>query len=220
MNPADGGEQLSGYFDWAATAPPDRDLALESAELSLSVFGNPSSLHSAGKRARDKLEEARARLARVMGIPADTLYFTSGGTEANHLPLLALLRRPRPAAVSVSAIEHSSVREMAESLKAAGWRVDVVRSDSRGVVTPDAVLNAVAGDTALVCVMAANNETGAIQPVSGIADALRKACRFLHRSHSYQVFVLLYSSPRYLCNQAKHQKQRLILDIISSIRYR
>ncbi len=168
MNPADGGERLSGYFDWAATAPPDRDLALESAELSLEVFGNPSSLHREGKRARDKLEEARARLALVMGVPADTLYFTSGGTEANHLPLLALLRRPRPAAVAVSAIEHPSVREMAESLKAAGWRVDVVRSDSRGVVTPDAV----AGDTALVCVMAANNETGAIQPVSGIADAL------------------------------------------------
>lgn len=165
------------YFDWAATAPADPGILREALDFSLEHWGNPSSIHGAGSDARDALEGCRADAAKVLGVPAETVYFTSGGTESDQLPLLSVLNRPQKGSVLLSQIEHPANREMAKSLYACGWKVLEVKSDKDGIVTPEAVLDALQDDSVFVSVMAVNNETGAIQPVYKIADALAERGR-------------------------------------------
>jgi cysteine desulfurase len=166
---------LNHYFDWAATSPSDEDILRMSLSDTLNAWGNPSSIHSAGKEARTLLESARSKSASALGVPADKLYFTSGGTESDHIPLLSVLNRPQHGTVLLSAIEHPALREMGTELKKCGWNIVSIPSDSRGIITPQAVSDHLTEDTVLVCVMAVNNETGAIQPIYEIADMLVKA---------------------------------------------
>ena len=165
------------YFDWAATALADEDILHEALEQSLSVGANPSSVHGEGIKARHAFEDARARCAKALGVKPDTVIFTSGGTESDQIPILALLRRPQKGSIIISAIEHPAVSAQAELMKNCGWRLITAPCDKNGIVTPDAVVSRVEDDTALVCIMAVNNETGAIQPVYDIADALTEHCR-------------------------------------------
>ena len=176
---------IDRYFDWAATAPCDADIARETLELSLSAFGNPSSTHSAGEHARTLLEHARADCARTLGVHAAQLYFTSGGTESDHIPLLSVLARQNHgrARILISAIEHPALREQATALARLGCGVDTVLPDKDGVVTPEAVVAKLTGDTVFVAVMAVNNETGCIQPIYAIADAITAATQGKRRPH-------------------------------------
>ncbi len=160
------------YFDWAATSPMDEDILRESLELSLENWGNPSSSHTAGKEARKTLEEARSVCASVLGVEPGTLYFTSGGTEANHIPLLSILNRPQKGHVLFSSIEHPAVREMALELEKCGVNVEKIPVGKDGIVEPQAVKDAIRAETVFVSVMAVNNETGAIQPIQKIAEAI------------------------------------------------
>ena len=79
------------YFDWAATSPADEDILRQAVELTLKDWGNPSSSHQVGKNARTLLEAARERAVKAFGVPSSTVYFTSGGTESDQIPLLAQL---------------------------------------------------------------------------------------------------------------------------------
>ena len=162
----------SQYFDWAATSPADRGIALEALNVSQEFYANPSSVHKAGIDAHAKIEEARKRCARVLNILPGTLIFTSGGTESNHIPILSLLTRPSAGSILIGSTEHAAVREQAYALKHAGWTVLTADCTKSGIIGPDEVLKKLRDDTALVCVMAVNNETGAIQPIYEIADAL------------------------------------------------
>lgn len=164
--------EIMKYFDWAATTPPDGDILEKALSISQKSWGNPSSIYEFGKTARQVLDEARARAATALGCKAEQIFFTSGGTESDHLPMLSILNRPQRGTVLISAIEHPAIREMKSSLKNCGWNVAVIPSDSRGIITKDAVMNALTDDTVLVCVMAVNNETGVVQPAYEIADAL------------------------------------------------
>ena len=163
------------YFDWAATAIPDQDILEAALKESLAAWANPSSVHAAGKEARAALEKARSDCAAVLGVQAKQIIFTSGGTESDHIPLLAILNRPEKGNVAVSSIEHPALREMAEELKKVGVECKLIPSDKNGFVTPEAVLQTVDAKTLFVSVMAVNNETGAIQPIQKIAAALEKA---------------------------------------------
>lgn len=165
------------YFDWAATALADEDILKEALEKSLKDGANPSSVHEAGLCARHAFEDARARCAKALGVKPETIVFTSGGTESDQIPILALLRRPQKGSILISAIEHPAVSVQAELMKNCGWRVITVPCDKDGIVTPKAVIARIEDDTALVCIMAVNNETGAIQPVYDIADAMTAHCR-------------------------------------------
>lgn len=165
------------YFDWAATSPADEDILKESLDQTLECWGNPSSSHSVGKKARELFESARARAAAALGVKAETIYFTSGGTESDQIPLLSVLSKPMKGTVLVSSIEHPAIREQAEALKNCGWKVIQIPSDSDGIIQPDAVVQLLTSDTVLVCIMAVNNETGVIQPIYEIADAITKACQ-------------------------------------------
>lgn len=160
------------YFDWAATSPCDEDLLRESMEQTLQNWGNPSSSHEVGKKAKTLLDEARNRAAKALGVKPETIYFTSGGTESDQIPLLAVLAKPVKGTVLISSIEHPAVREQANALKNCGWNVVSIPADKNGIITADAVTKLLTNDTMLVCIMAVNNETGSIQPIYEIADAI------------------------------------------------
>jgi cysteine desulfurase len=175
------------YLDWASTAPPDASLLEDAARLASKRYGNPSSKHGLGIEARNGLDEARARLAASIGLPpaaAGRLVLTSGGTEADHMPMLAVLRSALNARrdgsikrlhIVTTEIEHAAVYEEAQLLKSLGLGLSFVAPGAEGRIDPQKVAEAVEKDTALVSVMAVNNETGAIQDLAGIARAIASA---------------------------------------------
>lgn len=167
-------ESIEHYFDWASTSPLDKQIAEESLKLTLENWGNPSSTHQVGKNARKLLDEARTRAAKAINVKPEQIYFTSGGTESDQIPLLSVLSKPNKGNVLISSIEHPAVREQALALKNTGWEVKIIPSDKNGIITADAVTSLLDKDTVLVCVMAVNNETGSIQPIYEIADAIKK----------------------------------------------
>ncbi|MCI5519456.1 MAG: cysteine desulfurase [Treponema sp.] len=165
------------YFDWAATSPTDEDILREALEESLKDWGNPSSSHQAGKNAKILLDKARTRAAKAMGVKEENIFFTSGGTESDQIPLLSVLTKPNKGTVLISSIEHPAIREQALAMKNLGWNVLSIPADKDGIIQAQALLDLLTNDTMLVCVMAVNNETGSIQPIYQIADALTKACQ-------------------------------------------
>ncbi|MGE0213205.1 MAG: cysteine desulfurase family protein [Parvibaculaceae bacterium] len=140
----------------------------------LDCLGNPSSVHAEGRRARDLIEEAREAIEAFVSAPARSVVFTSGGTEANNL---ALLGAPAERLI-VSAVEHPSVLEAA---RRSGKPVTVLPVDSDGIVDLSALDRALAeGGRALVSVMLANNETGAIQPIAEVVKLARRHGALVH----------------------------------------
>ncbi len=164
------------YFDYAATSPVDEEILTQALKTSMEHWGNPSSIHEAGTDARKILEEARSRAAKALGVKPQTVFFTSGGTESDHLALLSILTRPQKGSVVLSAIEHPALREICKMIENCGWKTITVNPNKDGIITPQAVTDAIREDTAFVTVMAVNNETGAIQPIYEIADAITLRC--------------------------------------------
>ena len=151
----------------------------EAMTAAADVFGNPSSLHAEGQRARRAVEEARDEVARLVGGSPGETFFTSGGTEANALALFGAVagRRGR---IVLSGVEHPSVREAAARLAAAGCEVVVVPPEPSGALDAGRVLNAVVPGTLLVSVMTANNEYGAVFPIAAIASGARARGALFH----------------------------------------
>jgi cysteine desulfurase len=168
------------YLDWNATTPLRKE-ARQAMAAALDLCGNPSSVHAEGRQARKLVEDARAIVAGAIGVLARNVIFMSGGTEANALALRPGLKRGSGAPVErlvVSAIEHASVlaggRFAADAVRTAG----VTRS---GLIDLDRLRAALAdGPPALVSVMLANNETGAVQPVAEAAEIVHAAGGLLH----------------------------------------
>ncbi|MDQ2999928.1 MAG: cysteine desulfurase [Fibrobacterota bacterium] len=140
-----------------------------------SGFGNPSSLHWAGREARRLIEDARESLAHLIAVDPGEIVFTSGGTEADNLAILgaASSGRLRSRHLVAASFEHPAVLEAFRKLEVEGWDVTWIDPDGDGVVRVETVERALRNDTALVSVMAANNETGAVQPIAGIGGLLR-----------------------------------------------
>jgi cysteine desulfurase len=169
------------YLDWNATTPL-RPEAREAMAAAWDLPGNPSSVHEEGRKARRLVEDARAAVAGALGALPGNVVFTSGGTEANVLALtpgLRLKSGPPVQRLVVSTIEHASVlaggRFAAESISTAAG------VSGSGLVRPDRLREALAGSpSALVSVMLANNETGAIQPIAEIAGIVHAAGGVLH----------------------------------------
>ena len=156
------------YFDWAATAPPI-------FSPGACPFGNPSSPHFEGRAARDALENARARCAAVLGIPADTVYFTSGGTESNVIPLYSYLARQNSGRLLASAGEHASVTENMQTLERLGKPVGRIPIDSGGRVMPELLSQTLEKyrDARFAAIMAVNNEVGAVNDMAALRDVMR-----------------------------------------------
>ena len=161
------------YLDWAATAIPD-PVPGNSGENGI-IFGNPSSPHAEGRLAREALENARSRCARVLGIPPERLYFTSGGTESNALALHSLLRRKWKGRLLYSAIEHPSVRENCHVLEKLGIPVSAIGVEKDGRVTVGTLTRALEKnpDARFAAVMGVNNETGALMDIASLVSLAR-----------------------------------------------
>lgn len=157
------------FLDHAASSPVSEPVAAAMAPL-WGLPGNPSSLHVSGRTARRHLEEARESIAADLGARPGEVVLCSGGTEANNLALLGATGPDGE--VVVSAVEHPSVIEARGLL---GGRLRVLAVDGDGRVDPATIEAAVTPATRLVSVMWVNNETGAVQPVSAVADAAHKA---------------------------------------------
>lgn len=163
------------YLDCAATAPlhPAAAAAVRSAEA---LVGNPSSIHSAGRAAAAALRDARAQVATLLGVTPDEVILTSGGSESNTAALWGTFAARRFSGHLVTtAIEHSSILENACALADLGVEVTLVDPRGDGHIDAGDIAAAIRPDTALVSVMHANNETGAIQPVEQIAALTRQA---------------------------------------------
>lgn len=152
------------YLDYAATAPLTKR-AKQAWLDAAATTGNASATHGAGRAARSVLEDAREEIADIQRVDAAEVLFTSGGTEADNLAVAGAAAKGR---ILTSAIEHPAIREAAEIAVAKGARHDVIPVGSDGVVDLDELEKMLGDDVALVSVMAANNETGIIQPLQQI----------------------------------------------------
>ena len=162
------------YLDNNASTPMDPEVR-EAVSGAMDAYGNPSSVHSYGRRARRVVEEARDEVARLVGARPEEIFFTSGGTEANALAIFGGVRRTGPASpIVTTAIEHPSVREsVARLAEELGVESITVAPDVSGAVDPERILAAAPPGTPLVTLMAANNEYGGLLPVAAVARALR-----------------------------------------------
>ena len=170
------------YLDHAATTPlrPEVRAAME-PYLSADGFGNPSSLHADGQRAKRALDAARDTLAQALGGQFSEITFTSGGTEADNAALVGiLLARGRGSHLVTTRVEHEAVGETARFLETLGFGVTFVPVDEWGRVAPQAVADALTDQTVLVSVMHANNEVGTIQPLREIAAIVHARGAYFH----------------------------------------
>ncbi len=186
------------YLDYNATTP----LAPEAREAMLPFlegdFGNPSSIHSAGRKARAAVDDARDRLAAVWGSRPHEIIFTGGGTESCNLGVIGLARAhaSKGKHIITSAIEHHAVLHAAEYLRESeGYEVTILPVNSQGVVDPNALVPLIRSDTTVVSVMHANNETGAIQPIEELASICQSRGVFFH-TDAVQTFGKISVSTR------------------------
>jgi cysteine desulfurase len=163
------------YLDHYAATPVLPEVAEAMRPFLRDDFGNPSSLHSRGDDARVALEEAREKVASLIGAASEEIIFTSGGTEANNTAVkgIAWMARRKGNHVVVSAVEHFSVLHAARTLEKFDFEVTEVGVDAQGMVDPDEVASAMRDDTVLVSVMTANGEVGTIQRVKDIARVVK-----------------------------------------------
>lgn len=171
------------YLDWAATALPDLTILDKVRKAEKDYFGNPSSIHNAGRKAKKFLIQSREILAGILHIEPEELIFTSGGTESNNALLFSLLSRSLlkwkskstyKKKIIVSSIEHPSVYYPALLLQHMGYDVVFIPPEPDGCVNPQKIKDAIDPYTVLVTCMHVNNETGAIQPVKDIGTIVRE----------------------------------------------
>ncbi|MER3500102.1 MAG: cysteine desulfurase NifS [Candidatus Fervidibacterota bacterium] len=164
------------YLDYNATTPVDPEVREAMLPFLSEEFGNPSSVHPPGRRARKAVEAAREQVARLLNASdLSEIVFTSGATEANNTALLGatLLAGHRSGHIITTQIEHPCVLGICRFLEERGFRVTYLPVDRQCRVDPERVLDALTDDTLIVSIMLANNETGTLQPVAEIARAVK-----------------------------------------------
>ena len=195
------------YLDHAATTPLDPRIAMAMDRYLAAVYGNPSSLHWAGKEAHEGLDEARASVAALIGAEPSEIVFTGSGTEADNLALRGILEPAllagEPVHLIVSAFEHPGVMEPAKYLERRGVAVTYLPVTTDGLVEPETLASALRPETRLVSVMGANNVVGTIQP---IADLVR-----LTRSHG----ALFHSDAVQALGKVPLDVRRTPIDLLS-----
>ena len=175
------------YLDYNATTPLDPAVVDAMLPYLREHFGNPSSAHAYGKTTHDAVEQARGKVAVLLGAGADEIVFTGGGTEASNqaikgvvFPSLFGPGKQREAHVVISAVEHPATTQPCEYLKRFGCKVTVVPVDGQGLVDPAAVKAALRDGATLVSVMHSNNEVGTLQPIREIAEFAHERGALMH----------------------------------------
>ncbi|SIS36709.1 cysteine desulfurase family protein [Salimicrobium flavidum] len=168
------------YLDHAATTPVHEEVIEAMIPVYREVFGNPSSIHQHGRKARQILDEARRNIASVLGANEKEIIFTSGGTEADNLAIFGVTENTGKSHIITTSIEHHAVLHTMQELEKQGWEVTYVDPEPDGAVDPEKIEAALREDTVLVSVMMVNNETGVKQPVERIADILEDHTAYFH----------------------------------------
>ena len=171
---------MNAYFDHNATTRIDDEVFAAMLPYLREEYGNASSRHDAGTRARKALNHAREQVAAVAGVQPAQVVFVSGGTEANNLFVKGMASYLKPTQIAISSIEHPCVMKPAATLARSGWKVRKIRVDADGVLDLADAEAALREPTGLVSVMHANNETGAVQPVAEVAQLARNAGAWVH----------------------------------------
>lgn len=171
------------YLDHNSTTPVHPLVLKEMLPYFSEEYGNPSSLHSSGRKAREAVEDARIRVARLIGpVEAVDIVFTSGGTESDNLAIKgaahALKNKGRH--IITSRIEHYAVLNACEFLAQEGYEVTYLPVDEYGVIDIDALRRSIRHDTILISIMSANNEVGTVEPVREIAEIAREKGILFH----------------------------------------
>jgi len=170
------------YLDYAATTPTHPEVVKAMLPYFTEAFGNPSSIYSYGQEAQGATEEARAKVADLIGARDEEIVFTSGGTEADNLALkgVALTNESRGNHIITSSTEHHAVLETCQFLEKRGFQVTYLPVDEYCMVDPGDVKKAITDKTILISVMHANNEVGTIAPVTEIGRIAREAGVYFH----------------------------------------
>jgi cysteine desulfurase len=170
------------YLDYAATTPVRPEVTGAMLPYFNDIWGNPSSIHACGQEARGAVDDAREKVAALIGAGEDEIIFTSGGTEADNFALkgVAFARESKGNHIITSTIEHHAILQTCKFLEGRGFSVTYLPVDGDGMVDPDDVRRAITGKTILISIMHANNEVGTIQPTFEISKIARTAGVYLH----------------------------------------
>ena len=193
-------------FDNASASPVDSRVVEAMMPYFRDEYGNPSSFHSIGRRAKEAMEDARSKVAELIGAErSDEIIFTSGGTESNNLALIgtAYRNKRKGTHIIISAVEHMSVLNAAKFLQRNGFKLTVLPVDKYGLVDLEALKNILTDDTILVSIMLANGEVGTIEPV-------REACEIVKEKGAY-----FHTDAIAACGQIPVRVEELEVDLIS-----
>lgn len=171
------------YADNAATTKMSRASIEAMNDAVENCWGNPSSLHSIGQHAAERLQKAREDIAEVLGCSPKEIYFTSGGSEADNQAIISAARigeRKGKKHIVSTAFEHHAVLHTLKKLEKEGFEIDLLDVKSNANITPEQVKNAIRDDTCLVTVMYANNEVGSILPIAEIGKICREKGVIFH----------------------------------------
>jgi cysteine desulfurase len=170
------------YFDYAATCPLDREAADIFIQASTKYFANSQSLHEAGSESANLLESCRQEFSRLLGVDPAGIFFTSGGSEANYLGIMALLSAKRKDGnhIITGAAEHSSIYNLMKKLEGAGWDITFLPLNRSGKIELASFIEAVRPETVLVSIQHGNPEVGTIQPIINMAEYCRSNDILLH----------------------------------------
>jgi cysteine desulfurase len=177
------------YLDYNATTPLAPEVAEATVAALRDTWGNPSSAHAYGKRARRAVDASRESVAALIECRPDEVIFTGGGTETDNAAVIGVAEalRERGRHIVISAVEHAAVERACGHLEERGWQVSRIGVDANGVVDVDALAAALRRETVLVSVMHAQNETGVLQPVARIAALARTNGSVFHTDTAQSV---------------------------------
>jgi cysteine desulfurase len=171
------------YLDHNATTPVAPEVADRMDRALRELWGNASSVHHFGQHAKAAVDDARQQVAALIGGEASEVIFTGGGTESDNFALRGAAEALEPTGrkhLIATTIEHEAVLKTLAALGKRGWRVTLLPVDATGIVSPDALANAITDDTAIVSVMHANNEIGTIQPLAAIVQVAKARGALVH----------------------------------------
>ena len=169
------------YLDYSATTPT-RPEAIAAMQAALGEqWGNPSSLHVWGQRAAIVVERARVQVARLLNAPAESIVFTAGGTEADNLAIMGVVRQyATPQHIIISSVEHSAIAEPVRWLEQLGWQVTHLPVDAQGRVNPLDLRAALQENTVLVSIIYGQSEVGTVQPIEALGTIARAHGAIFH----------------------------------------
>ncbi len=190
------------YLDHNATTPVHPEVLEAMLPYYSEKFGNPSSIHASGREAKAALEDARNRVADLLGCKPSEIYFTSGGTESDNFAIkgVAFANRAKGKHVITSPIEHHAVSRSCEFLQREGFEITWLPVDSVGLVDPDDLRRAIKSGTTLVTIMHANNETGIIQDLKALVAVAHESDIYFHTDAVQSTGKIPYKIPELGCD--------------------